>query len=126
LLNGMYPDSALEPFPWSSLQVLRSQDCTDPVACQATERVAISYVPRQSSPRVGEALTWDTSNSVLNQPRSAVEWDLDGNGSYETNAARNVKVTYRPTASGSRVVRVRITTRGGTVILGERTVFVSP
>jgi hypothetical protein len=125
LLNGLYPDKALEPFPWSKLQVLRSQDCTDPVSCQATERVSIGYVPRQTTPRVGESLTWDTSNSVLNHPRTAVEWDLDGNGSYETNAGREVKVTYRPAATGSRIVRVRITTRGGAVVLGQRTVFVS-
>ena len=126
LLNGKYPDKALEPFPWSRLQVLRAPECTDPVSCQAAESVAIAYMPNQASPRVGQPLTWDTSNSVLNQPRTTVEWDLDGNGSYETNAGGAVKITYRPTASGSKIIRVRITTRGGASVIGQRTVFVSP
>jgi hypothetical protein len=125
LLNGMYPHLALEAFPWASLQVLKSSTCSNPVSCQTTEVAAVDLLSEGTIPRVGEPLSLDTTNSALNQPRTAVEWDLDGNGSYESTGGRGVKMTYVPGQSGSVPVRVRITTRSGTTITGERTLNVA-
>ena len=125
LLNGMYADRALEVFPWASLQVLRAPTCRNTVSCEVTEQAVINLLSEATTPRVGESLTLDTTNSTLNQPRTKVEWDLYGDGTYETQTGRNVKVTYVPAASGSRIVRVRITTRSGTTVAAERTLNVA-
>jgi hypothetical protein len=53
-----------------------------------------------------------------------VRWDLDGDGTYETDAGKAVKETFVPTTAGTRTVRVQITTRAGTIVTGKLTLTV--
>jgi hypothetical protein len=124
LLNGQSPGTALKAFPWSRLQLLKLQSCTVKGACSATEHASIS--PSTWSPKVGSPMTLDTSNSTLDQPRDHVVWDLDGDGTYETDGGAAVKETFVPAKAGTRTVHVRIATRSGSVVTGQRTLTVAP
>jgi hypothetical protein len=123
LLDGQSPSDALKAFPWTHLQMLQAPACPASGACDTTQRATINL---SGSPKVGTPLTLDTSNSVLNQPRDQVLWDLDGDGRYETDANAAVKETFVPRAAGSRAVSVKITTRAGSVVTGWRTITVAP
>ncbi len=52
------------------------------------------------------------------------EWDLDGNGSFETNSGSNPIVTHGYTAEGEVDARLRVTDNGGATDLAVRTVTV--
>lgn len=124
LLSGKYPDKALLAFPWDRLQVLDAQSCTTIGACTTTQRAAISV--DTAAPRAGEPVALDTSNSSLEQARTLVEWDFDGDGTYEEPAAQDVKTTFTPGFAGPRQVGVRITTRDGSVVTGKQAMHVAP
>jgi hypothetical protein len=123
-LSDQYPDAALKAFPWSHLQVLKQAVCTGTGGCDAPQAAAINL--STSTPKAGSPLTVDTSNSTLNQPRDQVLWDLDGDGRYESGGDPAVKHTFVPPKAGPLTVRVRITTRGGSVVTGRRTITVAP
>jgi hypothetical protein len=122
LLAGQYANAALNAFPWSRLQLLKAATCAGWGACNTPETAAIAL--NTWPPRVGQPVTLDTTNSVLNQPRAQVRWDLDGDGTYETDAGKAVKETFVPTTAGTRTVRVQITTRAGTIVTGKLTLTV--
>jgi hypothetical protein len=123
LLGGKYANEALKAFPWAKLQLLKTTTCTGWAACNAPETAVVDL--NTAAPRVGQPVTLDTTNSVLNQPRAQVRWDLDGDGTYETNAGSAVQETFVPTSAGTRTVGVQITTRAGTVVTGQRTIAVA-
>ena len=124
LLNGAWPDKALVAFPWDKLQVLDGQSCTVSGSCIATPKAAIDV--DTAAPRVGEPVALDTSNSVLEHARTAVEWDFDGDGVHESPRGRDVKASFVPDAPGPREVGVRITLRDGSVVTGIRTIDAAP
>src|SRR5436190_5494349 len=77
-----------------------------PTAITATPSVASS----------GDAITFDASGSAM--PLSDVEryeWDLDGNGSFETDTGTTPVVTHAYTARQTPDVGVRVTRSGGRV-----------
>ncbi|HWD75967.1 MAG TPA: hypothetical protein VG371_12570 [Solirubrobacteraceae bacterium] len=123
LLAGQSMSSALAAFPWSQLDVLAAPTCTSWSGCSATPQAVINV---DGNPAVGSTVTLDTTNSVLNYPRSQVEWDLTGSGTYITPGGTGVSATLPLTTAGSHSVGVRITTADGTVVTGTTTFVVSP
>jgi hypothetical protein len=124
LLGGKTAGVALKAFPWSRLQLLQTTTCAGSSGCTASEHVALNL--GTARPKVGSPLTLDTSNSALDQPRSLVRWDLNGDGIYEAGGDRAVKHTFVPMVAGTRTIAVRITTRSGSVVIGRRTITVAP
>jgi hypothetical protein len=123
LLNYQYPNTALAAFPWDRLQVVASPSCTV-TPCVVEPRAAIAV--DTPTPRAGLPVALDTTASVLEHPRTLVEWDFDGDGSYEKQAGRAVKATFVPANAGRLTVGVRITTREGLVTTGSATLDVAP
>lgn len=124
LLDGTYANKALLAFPWDRLQVLDAPTCTATGSCTVAQRAVVSLDTPE--PRVGDPIAVDTANSALEHPRTAVEWDFDGDGTYEQAAGRAVKASFVPTTAGPRQVGVRITTRDGSVVTGSRSIDVAP
>lgn len=127
LLGGQSMPAALAAFPWSRLQVLDAPACTDFHGCSATQKAVINVDGSLSAgPVVGSTVMLDTTNSVLNFPRTKVEWDLDGDGTYETAAGVSTSYALKLTTPGLRTVGVRITAADGSVVTGTTTLNVMP
>ena len=75
-------------------------------------------------PTAGDRVRLDTSNSVLDFPRSRVRWDLDGDGQFELDAGRACDAIVTPTQPGRLPVRVEITTQDGKTVTATRTLDV--
>jgi YD repeat-containing protein len=72
---------------------------------------SFSYVPL--SPLIGDTVTFDgTSSGDPDGTVASYAWDLDGNGSFETNGATPAR-TY--TAAATVSVKLRVTDNNGTV-----------
>jgi hypothetical protein len=123
LLAGQSMSNALAAFPWNQLEVLAAPTCTSSSGCSATPKAVINV---DGNPAVGSTVTLDTTNSVLNYPRSQVQWGLTGGGTYGTPGGTGVSTTLRLATVGSHTVGVRITTADGTVVTGATTFVVSP
>jgi hypothetical protein len=123
-LDDRYPDAALKAFPWDRLQLMRATSCSGWGACDAPESAVVDASPVPTA--VGDIVTLDTTNSTLNFPRARVRWDLDGDGTFETNGGSAVKWKFRPRTPGIRPIGVQITTRSGSVVVGRRSVTVAP
>ena len=123
LLGGLYPDQALKAFPWARLQMLEAERCTGTGGCVTPQKAVISV---NGTPRAGSPVMLDTSNSVLNHPRAKLQWDFDGNGTYESNWGAARTASFVPATAGTRQVGLRITTTDGTVATGSRTITVAP
>jgi hypothetical protein len=119
LLGGKGARDALAEFPWAELEVVDAPACTDFRGCTPTERAVVDVDGRSRAP--GAVVRLDTSNSLLDQPRARVQWDLDGDGTFERDAGRAVATRLRLPAGAVRVA-VRITTRAGTVVQGTRVI----
>ena len=116
-LAGKAPDKALQAFPWSRLQVLAAPGCVSGKAgCVAAEKAAISASDR--TPTVGRPVTLDSRNSFLDQPRTSVRWDLDGDGTYERQGGTAAGTTLIATRPGPLTVGVQLTTRSGSAVTG--------
>jgi hypothetical protein len=112
LTDGENLQQALAGFPWARLQLLASTMCSGySKECVTPETAALAVDDAGN----GSHLRLDTRNSVLNQPRAAVAWDLDGNGTFETAGARQAIRTVRRDSVGDRV-GVRIATRAGSTV----------
>jgi hypothetical protein len=122
LLGGKMLDKAMLTFPWSRLQVLDAPTCSGGFECEATPEAVIDVAT--TAPTAGSPVTLDTSRSVLNHPRALVEWDFDGDGTYEAERGTGVSTRFTPTSGGARTVGVRITTRDGEVATGSKRVDV--
>ena len=123
LLGGQSTSAAMQSFPWSQLEVLAAPTCTTYAACSATPQAVINV---DGSLTVGSSVTLDTTDSVLNYPRSSVQWDLTGGGTYSTPGGTAVSTTLPLTTGGPQTVGVRITTQDGTVVTGTASFTVAP
>ena len=123
LLGGKYPSQALAAFPWQALQVLDAPSCSGG-GCELAPRAVVDVDTVSST--VGSEVSLDTSRSSLDQPRSSVVWDLDGDGIHETDAGSAVQKTFTPTSAGPLTVAVKMTTRDGEVVTGEKTIDIAP
>jgi hypothetical protein len=122
LLGGVSLTKALAAFPWSQLQLLNAPICTTWGICAATPQATISV---NGNLTVGSTVTLDTSNSVLNFPRTQVAWDLTGSGVYITPGGSSVSTTLILTTPGVHTVGVQITTEDGTTVTGTTTFTVA-
>jgi YD repeat-containing protein len=80
-----------------------------------------------ASVKVGEAATFDASASK--DPDGAVEqyeWDLDGDGTFETSTGANPKVTRSFGTAGQVQVSLRVTDNSGATAVTSRTLTVQP
>jgi PKD repeat protein len=78
------------------------------------------------TPVVGEATTFNASGSK--DPDGTIakyEWDLDGNGSFETNTGTTPTASRTYTAVGDVKVSVRVTDNGGKAATASSTVSVA-
>ena len=62
---------------------------------------------------VGEQVTFDGSSSSDDESVAKYEWDLDGNGTFETNSAANPKTTNTYTQPGTITVALKVTDNRG-------------
>lgn len=58
---------------------------------------------------IGEQVVFDGTPSIRTEPIAKFEWDLDGNGTFETNTGARPIATRRFDAAGTVTTRLRIT-----------------
>ncbi|HEX6781220.1 MAG TPA: PKD domain-containing protein [Solirubrobacterales bacterium] len=84
-----------------------------------------SFTATPNPVKTNTQVTFDASAST--DPDGTIvkyEWDLDGNGSYETNTGSNPKATRSYTSEAEVNVRLRVTDNGGATDLAVRTLTV--
>jgi len=82
-----------------------------------------SFTATPSKPLLGQEVTFDASASNdADGTIAKYEWDLDGNGSYETDAGTTKVATRTYTAPGTVTVRLRVTDNNGKTGITTRTV----
>jgi hypothetical protein len=74
----------------------------------------------------GELVTFDGSSSSDDEGVAKYEWDLDGDGTFETNTAANPKATHTYAQPGTVTVRLRATDTRGVADVATRTLVVQP
>jgi PKD repeat protein len=90
----------------------------------ANKRPQASFTAPASA-KAGETVAFDASASK--DPDGTIakyEWDLDGNGTYETNTGTTATVSHSYTANGSVKVGLRVTDNGGSAGATTRTVTI--
>ena len=80
------------------------------------------FTPAQ--PKLNQVVTFDAAGSTDTAPGTITkyEWDLDGNGTYETNRGTVKTATKTYTAEGPVDVRLKVTDNGGATDFTTRTV----
>jgi PKD repeat protein len=74
----------------------------------------------------GEQVTFDGSGSSDDESVAKYEWDLDGDGTFETNTAANPKATHTYAQPGTVTVRLKVTDNRGVADTTTRTLVVQP
>jgi PKD repeat protein len=72
----------------------------------------------------GEQVTFDGSSSSDDEGVAKYEWDLDGDGTFETNTAANPKATHTYAQAATVTVRLRVTDTRGVTDVSTRTLTV--
>jgi PKD repeat protein len=75
---------------------------------------------------VGEQVTFDGSASSDDESVAKYEWDLDGDGTFETNTAANPKATKTYAQPATLTLRLRVTDNRGVVDVSTRTLAIQP
>jgi PKD repeat protein len=75
---------------------------------------------------VGEQVTFDGSSSSDDENVAKYEWDLDGDGTFETNSAANPKTTKTYNAPGTITVRLKVTDNRGVSDVSTRPLTIQP
>jgi hypothetical protein len=109
--------TALGAFPWDRLQVVQAPKCLDYRGCHAPASPQLSV---DGIRKRGRTIVLDTRNSQLDQPRTRVRWDLEGDGAYETSGRDQLKRRLKLAAAPLWRVGVRMTTRDGHTATAER------
>ncbi|HET9593674.1 MAG TPA: PKD domain-containing protein, partial [Solirubrobacterales bacterium] len=94
-------------------------------ASRSNKSPAASFTAAPNPATVGEQVSFDASGS--SDPDGTIakyEWDLDGNGTYETNTGTSPKATTSFATEGERQVGLRVTDNGGATDTATRTVTV--
>jgi PKD repeat protein len=79
----------------------------------------------QNPAKTNTSITFDASGS--HDPDGTIakyEWDLDGNGTFETNTGTKAAVTHSYSAEGEYTVRLRVTDNGGATDTAVRTLTI--
>jgi hypothetical protein len=83
-----------------------------------------AYTAAPAPAVVGEQVTFDGSDSLVTEPVVKFEWDLDGDGSFETDTGASPKATRAYVAPGTVATQLRITDRQGSQDTETRNVTV--
>jgi PKD repeat protein len=95
-------------------------------AAQSNSSPTASFTATPTSVPSGSTATFDASaSSDPNGTIAKYEWDLDGNGTYETDTGSTPTVTKSWPSSRSVDVRLRVTDNGGATASTVRTVTVT-
>jgi len=84
-----------------------------------------SFTISQNPAKTSTAITFNAAAS--NDPDGVIakyEWDLDGDGSFETNSGTKASATHSFAAEGTFNVRLRVTDNGGASDLAVRTITI--
>jgi YD repeat-containing protein len=84
-----------------------------------------SFTANPSPVSIGSPVSFDASGS--SDPDGTIakyEWDLDGNGTYETDTGATASASKRFTRNGEATVGLRVTDNGGKTATATRTVTV--
>ncbi len=95
----------------------------DPAGSNATPNASFTLSPNP----VGFNTTVTFNGSASKDPDGTIakyEWDLDGNGSYETNSGTNPQTTRKYTSDATIDVRLRVTDQKGATDVTVRTLNV--
>lgn len=91
----------------------------------ATTDTAIARITAPAIVLTDTTTTLDaTASSAASGSLALFEWDLDGDGTYETNSGTTGTTTTAWTSRGVKTVGVRVTSRGGTVSTATTTIEV--
>jgi PKD repeat protein len=107
---------------------------TDVYGAQSTASVDVlihraptaAFTAAPSPAFVGEQVTFDGSSSSDDESVAKYEWDLDGNGTFETNGAANPKTTHTYTQPGTIKVALKVTDNRGVADISTRSLTVEP
>jgi chitodextrinase len=101
-------------------------------ATEATRTWTVVFLPQASfgfsppAPLVNEPVTFtSTSTLVGTDTIMKNEWDLDGNGSFETSTGANPSATRSYPVAGTNVVGLRVTDNDGDTSVATRPVSIS-
>jgi YD repeat-containing protein len=84
-----------------------------------------AFTISQNPAKTSTAITFNAA--ISNDPDGTIakyEWDLDGDGSFETNTGTKSSVTHSFAAEGTYNVRLRVTDNGGATDLAVRTITI--
>jgi PKD repeat protein len=113
---NIFSDMGMQPGTADGVTVDPAGSNTPPTA---------SFTVSKSPVHLSEAVTFNASAS--SDPGGSItkyEWDLDGNGTYETSTGTTPSVTKSFTAEGDIDVHLRVTDNGGATDFTTRTVSV--
>jgi PKD repeat protein len=114
--------SVQHSYPTAGTRTVRMR-VTDSAAEQAetTRSVRVNRVPtasftaNPSSALIGQTVNFNGSGSSDDTTITTYEWDLDGNGSFETNTGSNATTSLSYATPGTRQVKLQVTDADGSV-----------
>src|SRR3989440_339956 len=98
-----------------------------PAVCTTNPVASFTASPTPAPP--GAAVTFDASGSVEPKPGASItsyEWDLDGNGSFDSNTGTPPTTSTTLSSPGTYTLRVRVTDADGATAVAPVTVTVDP
>ena len=99
-------------------------DAATLVISNAAPSASFTIAPNPAA--IGQTVTFNASAS--SDPDGAIvryEWDLDGNGSYETDTGGTDTTTQTYATGGTRTIRLRVTDEDGASAVDTDTLFIS-
>ena len=115
---NVFSDMGPQPFTPTGITL----DGSPPV----NQAPSASFTAAPNPAQIGQTVTFDGSAS--SDPDGQItryEWDLDGNGSFETDRGSNPSVTSSYAAAGAVAVQLRVTDNGGSTSVATRTLNVA-
>jgi YD repeat-containing protein len=123
-------DSRMEQATYNILSDMSVQPATpvditlDPVGSNQPPTAAFTATPVKA--RITDTVQFDASGSSDPEgPIADYEWDLDGNGTFETDTGTNPRTSRLYSIEGTYDVRLRVTDGGGATDLTVRTITVT-
>jgi chitodextrinase len=99
---------------------------------EATAGWSVAYLPSASfdfspsAPVAGEPVTFTSSSTVVGTDTiTKNDWDLDGNGSFETNTGTSPVVSHTYSSAGTFAVKLRVTDTDGDTSTATQNVTVT-
>lgn len=96
------------------------------VAIRVHRQPTADFATRPVTPGVGQLVTLDGALSDDDGTIARYQWDLDGNGSYETDGAATATVGTRFATAGAAKVGLKVTDNDGATAETTKTIQVNP